>query len=116
VAAGGEDWLSWSGEEGVAASPESAAGDMTAADASGRSVVATVVVQEGDTLLTLVAGVYGFTDARILQRILETNPGIKDPDTLLVGTTIRFPAIRGLGAGKSPSVPQAHTAPPHSVR
>ena len=101
VAAGGEDWLSWSGEESVAASPESAAGDMTAADASGRSVVATVVVQEGDTLLGLAHDFYGFTDERVLRRIYETNPGIKDWNSLFVGTTIRFPDIRDLGAGKS---------------
>jgi len=116
VAAGGEDWLPWSAEESVAASPESAAGHMTEADASGDKLVATVVVQEGDTLHALVAGVYGFTDARMLRRILETNPGITDSDTLLVGTTIRFPVVRGLGAGKAPSVPQARRAPPHSVR
>jgi len=101
VAAGGEDWLFWSGEESVAASPESAAGDMTAADASGESIVATVVVKEGDTLFRLARDFYGFTNERVLRRIQGTNPGIKDPNTLLVGTTIRFPDIRGLGAGKA---------------
>jgi phage tail protein X len=74
---------------------------MTAADASGATFVATVVVQEGDTLFKLARGVYGFADEQVLRRVLETNPGIKDPDTLFVGITVRFPAIRALGSGKS---------------
>jgi general secretion pathway protein A len=101
VAAGGEDWVALTDEGVVAAFPGLAAGEMTAADASGTKFVATVVVQEGDTLFRLAGGVYGSADEKILRRILETNPGITDPDTLFVGTTIRFPAIRALGAGNS---------------
>jgi general secretion pathway protein A len=97
VAAGDEDWLP-PGEGGVAGSPVSAWGDGMAANASGEGVVATAVVREGDTLHALAAGVYGFADARILRRILEINPDIKNSDTLLVGTTIRFPAVRVAGA------------------
>jgi len=97
AAAGGEDWLP-PGEGGTAASPISAWGDAMAADAPGEGVVATAVVKQGDTLFTLAAGVYGFADASILRRILEANPGLDDPDMLLVGTTVRFPAIRVAGA------------------
>jgi len=102
LAAGGEDWLSWFGEEDVAASPGPAG-----ADASRESFVATVVVKEGDTLFGLARDFYGFTNERVLRRIYETNPGITDGNRLFIGTTIRFPDIRDLGAGKSPSVPQA---------
>jgi len=101
LAAGGEDWVPLTDEEVVAASPGPAAGEMTVADAPGATFVATVVVQEGDTLFKLARGVYGFADEQVLRRVLESNPGIKDSDTLFVGITIRFPAIRALGSGKS---------------
>ena len=102
VAAGGEGWLPGPDEEAVAASPAPEAGDMTVTDAPGERFVATVVAKEGDTLFGLARGVYGFANERVLGRILETNPGIKDSSRILVGTTIRFPDIREAGAAKSP--------------
>jgi len=103
VAAGDQGWLSGPDEKVVMASPGPEAGEKAAADPLlGQGIVATVVTKEGDTLFGLARDVYGFANEQVLARILETNPGIKDSNSLLVGTTVRFPDIRGAGAAKSP--------------
>ena len=64
-------------------------------------VATAVIVGRGDTLLVLARDVYGFADERVMQVVLEANPAIEDPDRLLVGSAVRFPAIPGLGAQAS---------------
>ena len=80
VAAGGAESLARPGEDGVATA---------------------VIVEQGDSLLVLARDVYGFADERVIQVVLAANPDIENPDRLLVGSAVRFPAIPGLGAGTS---------------
>jgi general secretion pathway protein A len=53
----------------------------------------TKTVRTGDTLYKLTKDVYGFTSIRVVERIRESNPGIKNVDKILIGTRIRFPEI-----------------------
>ena len=79
-----------------------AAGSAASLARPGEDGVATaVIVAEGDSLLVLAQDVYGFADERVLQVVLAANPNIENPDRLLVGSAVRFPAIPGLGAGTS---------------
>jgi general secretion pathway protein A len=103
--AGGEAWRRHLEEKVVLPPPEPSAVAAPTPDTSTESVVATVVVKEGDTLGRLAIDVYGFTNVRLLQRIQEANPRIKDPNRLLVGSTIRFPAIPEEGADRPPLAP-----------
>jgi general secretion pathway protein A len=82
VAAGGAGPLARPGEDGVATA---------------------VIVGKGDTLLQLAWDVYGFADERVMQVVLAANPNIENPDRLLVGSAVRFPAIPGLGSGAPPA-------------
>jgi general secretion pathway protein A len=72
-----------------------------------RPVVATRVVKEGDTLYHLTTEVYGFATSEVVQRVLDRNPGIADPDRILYGTTIRFPDIADVRARQPGATPQA---------
>jgi phage tail protein X len=79
-----------------------AAGSAASLARPGEDGVATaVIVEKGDSLLQLAWDVYGFADERVLQVVLAANPDLGDPDRLLVGSAVRFPAIPGLGAGTS---------------
>ena len=50
----------------------------------------TIVVSEGDTLMSIAKKAYG--DARKYIRILQANPGIiKNPDRIFVGQVLRVP-------------------------
>jgi general secretion pathway protein A len=58
-----------------------------------RTVVATRVVKPGDVLYQLALEVYGFTGKKVVDEIVRSNPGIKNPDMLPVGMRIRFPDV-----------------------
>ena len=62
-----------------------------------------VIVGPGDSLSLLAKDVYGFADERVMRVVLAANPDLGDPDRLLVGTPVHFPAIPGLGDGTTPS-------------
>ena len=75
-----------------------AAGSAALLARPGENGVATVViVGAGDTLSLLARDVYGFVDERVMRVVLAANPDLGDPDRLLVGTPVHFPAIPGLG-------------------
>lgn len=50
-------------------------------------------LRKGELLSKAISKVYGHYRARYLDRILEFNPAIKDPDHIAAGTPIAFPAI-----------------------
>jgi len=60
--------------------------------------VDTRIVKQGNTLFSMARDVYGFVDARVIQRIVESNPEIADVNKVLVGTEIRFPDVSDLRA------------------
>ena len=53
----------------------------------------TITVESGDTLLELVAGVYGFADEKVVNLIQKHNPGLKDVNRIEVGQKIVFPPM-----------------------
>ena len=97
VAAGGEGWLSRIDEEIAEASRPPTTSEVPVA-ASGDRVVATIIVKEGDTLLRLARGVYGFASEAVLRRVVARNPGITDGNRILVGSAIHFPDVSDLQA------------------
>jgi len=58
-----------------------------------RTVVATRVVKPGDNLHRLAVEVYGFSGKKVVDAIVRSNPGLKNPNVLPVGTRLRFPEI-----------------------
>lgn len=53
----------------------------------------TITVERGDTLLALVAKVYGFADEKVLDLVQRNNPDLKDIDRIEIGQQIAFPRI-----------------------
>jgi len=49
------------------------------------------VVKEGDTLFRMTMSIYRTVDERILQRVMEENPHLKDAGKIKVGQEIIFP-------------------------
>ena len=60
-----------------------------------RTVVATRVVKPGDNLHRLAVEVYGISGKKVVDAIIRSNPGLKNPNVLPVGTRVRFPEIAG---------------------
>jgi type II secretory pathway predicted ATPase ExeA/phage tail protein X len=54
-----------------------------------------LVVKPGDTLLELAIRVYGTANETILDRVRQSNPGIKDVNRIEVGQEILFPPLEG---------------------
>jgi general secretion pathway protein A len=72
------------------------------------TVVATRVVKPGDNLYRLAAEVYGSSGKKVLDAILRSNPGLKNPNVLLIGTRIQFPEVaekRAAANGKAEDQP-----------
>jgi len=76
-----------------AAPAQTASAEARPAAQRSRTVVATRVVKPGDVLYQLAFEVYGFTGKKVVDEIVRSNPGIKNPDVLPVGMRIRFPDV-----------------------
>ena len=83
----------------------------TGLKAAERPPVATRVVTRGDTLLRLTLDVYGFPLDDVYRRVLEHNPRISDVNWIQAGTTIRFPDVSDLQAGKPRPTGNARQTP-----
>jgi general secretion pathway protein A len=57
------------------------------------AILGTVTVAVGDTLGDLVQKVYGAYTYRFHEAILAANPRLKDPDSLVAGQPLNFPAL-----------------------
>jgi general secretion pathway protein A len=68
--------------------------NRSAAAGEGRGAVARTV-QKGDSLSKLVEDVYGLYSPDMLQRVVRSNPAIRDPDRILEGEKIVFPEPDG---------------------
>jgi hypothetical protein len=53
----------------------------------------TVIMKRGDSLWKLALETYGFVDARLLQRIREHNPHLKNLDVIPIDTKLVFPVL-----------------------
>ncbi len=53
------------------------------------------VVEKGDTLSRLILQKYGFYDRSLLEKVKNSNPGIKDVNKIYIGETIVFPNMEG---------------------
>ncbi len=51
------------------------------------------VVEEGDTLWSIITAHYGRFDRELLDAVIAANPGIQDPNLILVGWQITLPAL-----------------------
>lgn len=49
--------------------------------------------QDGDRLDLLCWGRYGRLDSRVVERVLEANPGLSLLETLPAGTLVAFPVL-----------------------
>jgi general secretion pathway protein A len=67
---------------------------------NGAPAFRTVRVRAGSTLSSLTKEVYGLADPHLIARIQSANPHVVDPDRILAGDTLRFPA-----AGPQPDQP-----------
>jgi general secretion pathway protein A len=76
---------------GAAATEESTAAGTAAQDAA---IPTEIIVERGTTLLAIVRQVYGKDSPELIQRILEANPGLSNPDVLLAGRKIVLPPER----------------------
>ena len=63
-----------------------------------KSFPLTQVVEYGDSLLGLSKKIYGYTNNKLLERVKQKNPRIKDVNKILVGQKIIFPDIAGTKA------------------
>jgi general secretion pathway protein A len=57
-------------------------------------LLGTLSVLPGDTLVSMVRSVYGAYRHRLLRTVIDANPGIQDPNTIEIGDTLVFPAVR----------------------
>lgn len=67
--------------------------EKPSSDSQAESPVTTRKVVIGDTLSKLALEMYGNSDVSMIKMIQEHNPGITDPDTIHLGSTIRFPVL-----------------------
>ena len=58
-----------------------------------KSFPLTQVVEYGDSLFGLSKKIYGYTDYKLLERVKQKNPRIKDVNKILAGQKIIFPEI-----------------------
>lgn len=56
-----------------------------------------MMVKPGDMLTKLSLQVYGFTNSRVIQKILEKNPHIQNADVIQVGEEVVFPPLNPSG-------------------
>jgi general secretion pathway protein A len=68
------------------------AGEATEPD-GGPMILGRVPVAPGDTLGGLVQKIYGAYTYRYHQAVLAANPGLEDPDSLMAGQDLVFPAL-----------------------
>lgn len=54
-------------------------------------------VARGDTLMGLTQDVYGRSDSALIRRIQQNNPHISNPNLIITGSKIVFPAVEGQG-------------------
>lgn len=59
-----------------------------------QSFPSTEVVKKGDNLFRLTKKVYGYADDKLIERVRQNNPRIKDINKILIGDEIVFPEIR----------------------
>ncbi|MFB3786782.1 MAG: AAA family ATPase [bacterium] len=52
-----------------------------------------IMVKPGDMLTKLSLHVYGYTNNKVIQKILENNPHIQNPDFIQVGEQVVFPPL-----------------------
>jgi hypothetical protein len=52
-------------------------------------------VKYGDNLFRLSEKIYGYADNKLLERVKQKNPRIKDVNKILAGQKIIFPEIAG---------------------
>ncbi len=67
--------------------------DGSAATDADRAPLASVRVEEGDTLTYIVRRYYGHDSPALLMAVRRANPGIADPDMVLVGQTVWLPDL-----------------------
>lgn len=67
----------------------------------------TVVVNRGDGLWQLCREIYGDVDAELVQKVIEANPHIPDPNNLAVGEELVFPRLAASGEPISARVTKA---------
>lgn len=53
----------------------------------------TRIVKKGDSLLRLTKNIYNSTDSKVIERVKQKNPRIKDVNKILIGDEIVFPEI-----------------------
>ena len=53
----------------------------------------TRVVKKGDSLLRLTKNIYNSTDSKVIERVKQKNPRIKDVNKILIGDEIVFPKL-----------------------
>jgi nucleoid-associated protein YgaU len=68
------------------------------ADAAAAAVEHTMRVPAGASLEALAREVYGVVDAHVIRRIQSANPQVTDPNHILAGDLLRFPAGDAEGA------------------
>ena len=51
------------------------------------------VVKKGDNLFRLTKKVYGYADDKLIERVRQNNPRIKDVNKILIGDEIVFPEL-----------------------
>ena len=62
-----------------------------------------MIVKKGDSLLRLTKKVYGYADGKLLERIKQYNPWIKDVNQISVGEEIFFPPLENSKEAKGGS-------------
>ena len=68
------------------------------------AVLGTVAIHSGETLGELLKWVYGSSNPEYLEQVIRINTGITDPNRLVAGQRVRFPAIPVPGARKENAV------------
>lgn len=51
------------------------------------------LVKKGDTMARLMVDTYGYADKNVMNLVKKNNPGIRDPNRIVVGETIIFPPV-----------------------
>jgi general secretion pathway protein A len=66
-------------------------------DSTSARLPRTVIIKRGDSLWKLAQEAYGFVDARLLQRIHEQNPHLKNLDVIPINTQLVLPPLEQRG-------------------
>ena len=75
-----------------------------------------VIVKEGDTVTGLAAGIYGFVNDDLVERIKESNPDIEDINRISIGQKIVFPPLESANTAPIFTVHVASFEPIESAR